>query len=156
MKQLLICFSISLFFACKTAKISNPIVFEYLNNYIIRPDVHLTDEVNYFYFSDETEFRKIFTLTKGTPGNILIPDFEIQRVIAITLKPTKEIFDLKLLSIVNTGDDLDVYFSRSPTSGNSFVHTPFSVASIQIPKSILHVNFYNGKTKEKVIEIVSN
>lgn len=155
-KQLFISLSILLFFACKTAKTTNTILFENLISFIIRPDVQLTEEVNYFYFSNENDFRKTFTLTKGTAGNIIIPDFETQRVIAVALKPTKDIFEVKLQKTEITGTDLDVFYTRSPSAGTSFLHTPFTVASIVFPKSILHINFYNGKTKEKVLEIDSN
>ncbi len=154
--KLLISISVLFLFACKTAKTSNIIVYENLISFILRPDVRLTNEISYFYFNNEDDFRKIFTLTKGSPGNIVIPNFNTQRVIAIALKPTKEIVEIKLLKTEISENNLNVFYTRSPTTGTSFLHTPFILASITIPKSIMHVNFYYGKTIENVIEIDSN
>lgn len=152
----MLCVTVTLILSCKTVKPVTSIGFTPLINFIVRQDVHLTEEVSYWYYNNETDFRNTFTLTKSSPGLSTVPDFEKERVLAVALKPTKDIFDIKFTKIDVIGNELNVYYTKSASMGTSFLHTPFTIATIPKSGTIDHVNFFNGGTKEKVIEIDIN
>jgi hypothetical protein len=156
MKQLMLCILVALLVCCKTAKPATSIDFTPIINFIVRQDVHLTEEVSYFFYNNEIDFRNTFTLTKSSPGLSSVPDFALQHVIAIALKQTKEIVDIKFTKVDVTSNDLNVYYTKGASMGTSFLHTPFTIATIPKSEKIKHVNFFNDGTKEKVIEIGSN
>ena len=150
-----ILFSILFFFflACKTVQAPATVGTNNLSSYIVRSDVKLSEENNYWYFTNETDFRNIFTLTKSLPGNIVIPDFNVQCVISIALKPTTRLIDIKFLKSTTQNDDLNVYYEKIVTTGTTFLHTPFCVATLPKIESVKRIHFYNGSEKEKTINL---
>lgn len=153
MKPILFSLLSIFFLACKAVHVPVTLGTNTLTSYIIRSDVKLSEENNYLYFTNETDFRNIFTLTKSLPGNIVIPDFNVQRVISIALKPTTHLIDIKFLKSTTQNDDLNVYYEKTVTVGSTFLHTPFCVATLPKIESVKRIHFYNGGKREKTIDL---
>lgn len=143
----------AIFSSCKPPQTTPVSELQTLNNYILRTDVAVTEDIQYMYFSDETSFTNTFQLTRSSPGNVVVPDFDGQRIIAIAQKPSTSIIEIKFTKAETGGKDLNVYYEVNTKAGTNYAHSPFTVAIIPKSESVKRVNFYKGETKEKTINI---
>lgn len=141
------------FTACKPPQTTSAVGLQTLNNYILRTDVVVTQDVWYMYFSDATPFNNTFQLSRSSPGNVVVPDFDGQRVVAIAQKSSTNIIDIKFRKAEAGGKDLNVYYEVITSPGTNYPHSPFTVAIIPKNSSVKRINFYKGDTKEKTINI---
>ena len=154
MKQLFFAALIVVHFTtCKPPQTTSAIVLQPLNNYILRTDVVVTEDTRYMYFSDASSFTNTFQLSRSSPGNVVVPDFDGQRVVAIAQKPSTSIIDIKFIKAEAGGKDLNVYYEVNTLPGTNYAHSPFIVALIPKSESVKRVNFYKGETKEKTINV---
>lgn len=144
---------VAYFSSCKPPQTTSVIGLQTLNNYILRTDVVVTEDTRYMYFSDASSFTNTFQLSRSSPGNVVVPDFDGQRVVAIAQKPSTSIIDIKFIKAEAGGKDLNVYYEVNTLPGTNYAHSPFIVALIPKSESVKRVNFYKEETKEKTINV---
>lgn len=123
-----------------------------LTNYIVNPTASFPDSVNYTVFTNEETFLRSFTATKGGDGST-VPDFKGQQVVAVVLKPTTDIVELRIQKAEIGDKDLNIYYEKITAPGSTFSHTPSVAATVPKSTSVTRANFYRAGIKEKTVDV---
>jgi hypothetical protein len=150
---LLITLSIILFSCSITKSTPTKIGVVTIPNYIIDPSTPLPDSVNYMFFTDKENFNRYFTLTKSAPGNMKIPDFTSQSVIAIALQPGTGIEELQISKAEIEGKDVNIYYKIMKSEGSTFPHTTTAVAAIPKANDLRQAHFYDSVGRRKTLPV---
>lgn len=145
---------ISSILACTSTKktTASAIAVVPLHNYVLNEDSSYSNDINFLFIGSANMFYKTFSMTKTTIGKAIVPEFGVQSVVAIIMKPTEKVVTVEINKAIISGKDLNIYYSiTDTTSWQTYQQRPIAVVAVPKNPHVAQVNFYKDNIKEKTM-----
>lgn len=139
--------------SCKAGHLitESAIQYKILTNYVINTRVD-NNKSHFYFFTNSRDFNQVFELGKSSMGNVTVPDFTKNNIVAAALEASGNVTTLSIKSIVLKQQKLNVHYSLTDTtSWKTYPQSPYVIAIIDknvLPEKVQF--FLNDQLKQTI------
>jgi len=135
-----------------TAPAPATLAFSSLSGFFLNNKLIFKDSVNYFLLTSQEDLNSKFDTDKKSASEVSSPDFIINHIVAVALKPTQQLTTITMDKVEIVDKEINVYFNIQYGVKQDFVAKPSQIFAIEKRDGMIDIQFWvNGKKDQALM-----